>query len=302
MSFVFGPVPSRRLGLSLGIDIVPRKFCTLDCIYCEVSKTDNLTIEQKDFYDTNEIVSEVKNKYPLLKGDLDVVTITGSGEPTLNKSIDVIVKKLKTFITHPIVLLTNSTLFYDFTVREKVKVFDIVVPSIDAANVKIFNKINRPSKEIDFQKMIEGLLNFSHEYRGRLILEILLIKGVNDHREHLIDLVDLIKNIKYDIVQLNTAFRPTAYDNVKRLDDLELLNIALFLTEKGVKVEPVKNFIPKNIPQTIANDIIKKMLNMRPLSKRDIIELFGENFLKDLTQDPSVEIFKYNGETFFKKI
>lgn len=302
MSFVFGPVPSRRLGLSLGIDIVPRKFCTLDCIYCEVSKTDNLTIEQKDFYDTNEIVSEVKNRYPLLKGDLDVVTITGSGEPTLNKSIDVIVKKLKTFITHPIVLLTNSTLFYDFTVREKVKVFDIVVPSIDAANVKIFNKINRPSKEIDFQKMIEGLLNFSHEYRGRLILEILLIKGVNDHREHLIELVDLIKNIKYYIVQLNTAFRPTAYDNVKRLNDLELLNIALFLTEKGVKVEPVKNFIPKNIPQTIANDIIKKMLNMRPLSKKDIIELFGENFLKDLGQDPSVEIFIYNGETFFKKI
>lgn len=302
MSFVFGPVPSRRLGLSLGVDIVPRKFCTLDCIYCEVSKTDNLTIERNDYYDTNEIVSEVKKKYFPLKGDLDVVTITGSGEPTLNKSIDVIAKKLKTFVTHPIALLTNSTLFYDFSVREKVKVFDIVVPSIDAANVKIFNKINRPSKEIDFQKMIKGLISFSKEYRGRLILEILLIKGVNDHKEHLIELIDIIKNIKYDIVQLNTAFRPTAYDNVKRLDDEELLNIALFLTEKGVKVEPVKNFIPKNIPQTIAKDIFKKMLNMRPLSKRDIIELFGENFLKDLSQDPSVEIFEYNGETFFKKI
>ncbi|MBC7197140.1 MAG: radical SAM protein, partial [Deferribacterales bacterium] len=160
MSFVFGPVPSRRLGLSLGIDIVPRKYCTLDCIYCEVCKTDNLTIEQKNYYDTNEIVKEVKEKYLTLKDNLDVVTITGSGEPTLNKSIDVIVKKLKTFVTHPIALLTNSTLFYNEEVRHKAKIFDIIVPSLDAANEKVFKKINKPSKEISFNKMIEGLITF----------------------------------------------------------------------------------------------------------------------------------------------
>jgi len=302
MSFVFGPVPSRRLGLSLGIDIVPKKYCTLDCIYCEVCKTNNLTINQKDYYDTNEIVNEVREKYLQIKDNLDVVTITGSGEPTLNKSIDVIVKKLKTFVTHPIALLTNSTLFYDEEVRQKIKIFDIIVPSLDAANEKIFKKINKPSKKIDFSKMVEGLTLFSHEYRGKLILEILLLKGVNDQKEHLEQLVEIIKNMKYDIVQLNTAFRPTAYKNVQRLDDIQLLDVALFFNEKGIKVEPVKNFISKNIPQTIMNDIFNKMLNMRPLSEKDIVELFGEAFLKNLFQDTSIEIFKYGGETFFKKI
>ncbi|UOD35349.1 radical SAM protein [Deferribacteraceae bacterium V6Fe1] len=302
MSFVFGPVPSRRLGVSLGVDIVPRKYCTLDCIYCEVCKTDNLTIEQEDYYDINEIINEVKEKYLPLKDSLDVVTITGSGEPTLNKSIDVIVKKLKTFVTHPIALLTNSTLFYDEEVRQKVKIFDIIVPSLDAANEKIFKKINKPSKEINFRRMIEGLITFSNEYRGKLILEILLLEGVNDHQEHLDQLVEIIKNMKYDIVQLNTAFRPTAYKNVKRLDDIQLLDIALFFNEKGLKVEPVKNFISKNISKTSMNDIFNKMLNMRPLSENDIIELFGETFLKNLSQNTSLEIFKYNGETFFKKI
>jgi len=301
MSFVFGPVPSRRLGLSLGIDIVPRKYCTLDCIYCEVCKTDNLTIEQKNYYDTNEIVKEVKEKYLTLKDNLDVVTITGSGEPTLNKSIDVIVKKLKTFVTHPIALLTNSTLFYNEEVRHKAKIFDIIVPSLDAANEKVFKKINKPSKEISFNKMIEGLITFSNEYRGKLIIEILLIKGINDQQEHLEQLVKIIKNMKYDVIQLNTAFRPTAYKNVERLDDIRLLDIALFFSEKGVKVEPVKNFISKNIPKNIMNDIFKKMLNMRPLSENDIVELFGEAFLKNLIQDTTLEIFKYNNETFFKK-
>jgi wyosine [tRNA(Phe)-imidazoG37] synthetase (radical SAM superfamily) len=290
------------LGVSLGIDIVPRKYCTLDCIYCEVCKTDNLTIEQEDYYDINEIINEVKEKYLPLKDSLDVVTITGSGEPTLNKSIDVIVKKLKTFVTHPIALLTNSTLFYDEEVRQKVKIFDIIVPSLDAANEKIFKKINKPSKEINFSRMIEGLITFSNEYRGKLILEILLLEGVNEHQEHLDQLVEIIKNMKYDIVQLNTAFRPTAYKNVKRLDDIQLLDIALFFNEKGVKVEPVKNFISKNIPKNIMNDIFNKMLNMRPLSENDIVELFGEAFLKNLSQNTSLEIFKYNGETFFKKI
>lgn len=302
MSFVFGPVPSRRLGLSLGIDIVPKKYCTLDCIYCEVCKTNNLTINQKDYYDTNEIVNEVREKYLQIKDNLDVVTITGSGEPTLNKSIDVIVKKLKTFVTHPIALLTNSTLFYDEEVRQKIKIFDIIVPSLDAANEKIFKKINKPSKKIDFSKMVEGLTLFSHKYRGKLILEILLLKGVNDQKEHLEQLVEIIKNMKYDIVQLNTAFRPTAYKNVQRLDDIQLLDVALFFNEKGIKVEPVKNFISKNIPQTIMNDIFNKMLNMRPLSEKDVVELFGEAFLKNLLQDTSIEIFKYGGETFFKKI
>lgn len=301
MSFVFGPVPSRRLGVSLGVDIVPRKYCTLDCIYCEVCKTDKLTVSRQDFYDTNEIIEDVKKIYSKIKENIDVVTITGSGEPTLNKSFDVIVKKLKTFVYHPIALLTNSTLFYDNKVRQQAMVFDIIVPSLDAADTKTFQMINKPAKEINFHNMINGLVDFSKSYRGKLFVEVLLIKRVNDSLSHLTKLVDIINSLKYDVVQLNTAFRPTAYKNVQRLSDAELLDVAFFFQKRGLKVEPVKNFISKNIQDSDKEELFEKMLHMRPLSETDIVELFGESFLKKVKDDNKFQFFTYQQETFFKK-
>jgi len=301
MSFVFGPVPSRRLGVSLGVDIVPRKYCTLDCIYCEVCKTDKLTVSRQDFYDTNEIIEDVKKIYSKIKENIDVVTITGSGEPTLNKSFDVIVKKLKTFVYHPIALLTNSTLFYDNKVRQQAMVFDIIVPSLDAADLKTFQMINRPAQEINFHNMINGLVDFSKSYRGKLFVEVLLIKRVNDSLSHLTKLVDIINSLKYDVVQLNTAFRPTAYKNVQRLSDAELLDVAFFFQKRGLKVEPVKNFISKNIQDSDKEELFEKMLHMRPLSETDIVELFGESFLKKVQDDNKFQFFTYQQETFFKK-
>lgn len=301
MSFVFGPVPSRRLGVSLGVDIVPRKYCTLDCIYCEVCKTDKLTVSRQDFYDTNEIIEDVKKIYSKIKENIDVVTITGSGEPTLNKSFDVIVKKLKTFVYHPIALLTNSTLFYDNKVRQQAMVFDIIVPSLDAADTKTFQMINKPAKEINFHNMINGLVDFSKSYRGKLFVEVLLIKGVNDSLSHLTKLADIISSLKYDVIQLNTAFRPTAYKNVQRLSDAELLDVAFFFQKRGLKVEPVKNFISKNIQDSDKEELFEKMLHMRPLSETDIVELFGESFLKKVQDDNKFQFFTYQQETFFKK-
>lgn len=303
MSYVFGPVPSRRLGVSLGVDIVPKKYCTLDCLYCEVGKTDNLTIQREDFYDIDEIISEVKKIYCEIKEHLDVVTITGSGEPTLNKSFGKIAKELKKFVTHPVVLLTNSTLFFIDEVKSEALNFDIVIPSLDAADVDTFEKLNKPSKGIDFDKMIDGLIDFSKMFENKLFVEVLLLKDINDSFKHLDKIADILKKMNYTLVQLNTAFRPTAYKNIRRLEDKELLEKAIYLKSKGVKVEPVTNFMSKKIVYEELFEIFYKMLELRPLSKTDIRLLFGEKFYDSLIEQSKkdIKIFDYEGETFFKK-
>lgn len=303
MSYVFGPVPSRRLGVSLGVDIVPKKYCTLDCLYCEVGKTDNLTIKREDFYDIDEIISEVKKIYCEIKDHLDVVTITGSGEPTLNKSFGKIAKELKKFVTHPVVLLTNSTLFFIDEVKSEALNFDIVIPSLDAANVDTFEKLNRPSKGIDFDNMIDGLIDFSKMFENKLFVEVLLLKDINDSFKHLDKIADILKKMNYALVQLNTAFRPTAYKDIRRLEDKELLEKAIYLKSKGVKVEPVTNFMSKKIVYEELFEIFYKMLELRPLSKTDIRLLFGEKFYDSLIKQSKkdIKIFDYEGETFFKK-
>lgn len=305
-NFVFGPVPSRRLGNSLGVDIVPSKTCSLDCVYCEVRKTSCLTIDRQEFFDTNLILKNVKNEYFKLKDSLDVVTVTASGEPTLNSAFGVIAKKLKSFVSKPLVLLTNGTLFGEKSVREDALVYDIVIPSIDAADEKTFLKINKPSPLIDFEYMIDGIVKFSKIYRGKLVIEILLIRGLNDQYEHLKGFAKIIKNINYNIVQLGTAFRPTAYEGVQRLTDEELIDRALFLKTLGIKVESVKSFVGNKVVSL--NDkihLFNKLTEMRPLSETDIKTLFGEdfyfNFVLNFVAQGELSCYNYLGEKFYKK-
>lgn len=305
-NFVFGPVPSRRLGNSLGVDIVPSKTCSLDCVYCEVRKTDCLTMDRQEFFDTNLIIDEVKNRYPQLKDSIDVVTVTASGEPTLNSAFGVIAKKLKSFVSKPLVLLTNGTLFGEESVRQDALVYDMVIPSIDAADEETFLKINKPSSLIDFDDMIDGIIKFSKIYRGKLTIEVLLLKGFNDAEEHLRDLSKIIKRINYSLVQLGTAFRPTAYEGVQRLTDEELIDRAFFLKSLGVKVEPVRNFIGNKVfSMKDKIELFQKLAEMRPLSETDIKALFGEDFYFDsvlnFVAQGDLLCYDYLGENFYKK-
>lgn len=304
--FVFGPVPSRRLGRSLGVDIVPSKICSLDCIYCEVCKTDCLSIERQEFFDTNLIVENVKNEYLKVKDSIDVVTVTASGEPTLNIAFGVIGKKLKAFVSHPLVLLTNGTLFGEKSVREDALVYDIVIPSIDAADEDTFIKINKPSPLIDFKQMIDGIIKFSKVFRGRIIIEVLLIKGINDGDEHLKNLSEIIKEIKYSLVQVGTAFRPTAYEGVRRLTDEELIERALFLKNLGIKVESVKKFVADKVVNLVDKiELFHKLMEMRPLSENDLKSLFGDDFYLNsvlkFVAESKLLCYNYLGEKFYKK-
>ena len=151
--FLFGPVPSRRLGRSLGVDIIPAKICTLNCIYCEVGKTTSCITKRQRFYNPDDIISELKIHYESLKNGLDVITVTGAGEPTLCTDMGYIIDEIKKFSELPVAVLTNSTLFTDQSVQNELMNADIVVPSIDAATQEAFKKVCAPETSLKIDEI-----------------------------------------------------------------------------------------------------------------------------------------------------
>lgn len=206
--YLFGPVPSRRLGMSLGVDLVPAKVCSLDCVYCEVGKTTKLTTQRMEYIPYEKIVEELTRYFDHAE-DPDYFTFSGAGEPTLNSRIgDVIhfVKKKKPAI--PVAVLTNGTLFNDKAVRAELMEADVVLPSLDAATGETFNAINRPATSLDITTIIQGLADFRKEFKGKIWLEVFILPGYNDMAAELELLRKGIMKIAPDAVQLNTLDRP----------------------------------------------------------------------------------------------
>lgn len=307
MNYIFGPVPSRRLGRSLGVDVIgEKKICTLDCLYCELGKTTKRTVKRRHFVPVDELIEEFSNEYEKFRDSLDVVTITASGEPTLNIDLKEIALEIKKIIHHPLAVLTNSTLITEPDVREALHEFDIVIPSLDAADANTFREINRPSENISLQQVVDSLILFSKNFEGKLYIEVLLLKGINDSEEHLNLLANIIRCCNYDKVQLNTAFRPVAYKKAVKLSDVELLNAAMRLKKRGIVVEPVENFV-KTLDISSEIDLKKTLLqliNMRPCSYGDLRKLFGmqdklDIAVEQLVAENSVRSFEEKGETFY---
>ncbi|MDE7169987.1 MAG: radical SAM protein, partial [Mucispirillum sp.] len=223
LKYIFGPVPSRRLGRSLGINIVPSKICSMDCIYCEVGRTEALTVKRKPYVKARNIIEEFEKNYDSLKEFCDVITITGAGEPALNSELDKIFGGIKEITDKPAAILTNAAALKDRDVYETLLKFDIVVPSLDAVSDDVFRKINLPHKDIRIADIIENLTSFSKEYSGLLYVEILFCKGVNDSREHIEKLASVLKRMNMTKVQAGTIHRPPAYSSAKSCDGEFLL-------------------------------------------------------------------------------
>ncbi len=224
MKYIFGPVPSRRLGSSLGIDIIPFKTCTLNCIYCECGNTTNLTLERKVYVKTEEIINELK-EFLSKKIQIDYITFSGSGEPTLNSEIGNMIQEIKKLTTIPVVVLTNGTLLYREDVRNELLLADLVIPSLDAVTEEVFLKINRPCKGLTIKKIIDGMIKFSEEFKGRIWLEIFFVKDVNDNMNEINQMIKVIKKISPEKVQLNTIDRPPAeiWASSLNIKELELI-------------------------------------------------------------------------------
>ena len=224
--YVFGPVASRRLGRSLGVDVVPAKVCTLDCVYCEIGRTTTKTVERRPYVPIEEVLAEVQAR--LDQGvQADTITITGSGEPTLNSQLGQIIDRIKGISAIPVALITNGTLFCRQDVRYDAARADLVMPTLDAADQSTFEAIHRPHSEITIETVVEGLVAFRSQYKGPIWLEVFLIADVNTSDDHIQRLKTLIARVRPDKVQINTAVRPTADPDVRRPSAAQLRAIAL---------------------------------------------------------------------------
>jgi len=236
--YLYGPVPSRRLGRSYGVDIVPHKECTLDCVYCQLGKSLKKTVERKDYGPVEPILAELK--IALAEGtQADFITIAGSGEPTLNLRLGELIDGIRKLTDIKIAILTNGTLLDRQDVRADCAKADVVMPSLDAGDEETFRKINRPHSTINIENVISGLCKFREEYHGRIWLEVFLAGTINTGPEHIARIKDAIERISPDKIQLNTAVRPTAEANVVRLDADKLSEIARQL---GPKCEVIADF------------------------------------------------------------
>ena len=210
--YIFGPVPSRRLGRSLGVDLVPYKTCTFDCIYCDLGRTTRKTLSRQSYVSPKEIQGELELCLPVLEKRPDYVTLSGSGEPTLNTSIGEIIQRIKEITSTPVAVLTNSSLLSLDEVRRNLSEADVVLPSLDAITPALFEYINRPHASLSIEGIISGLIQFRKQYRGQMWLEILFCRGVNDGKEEIEKFKGVIKKIQPDRVELNTSVRPPAED------------------------------------------------------------------------------------------
>ncbi len=233
---IFGPVPSRRLGLSLGVDLVYHKVCTLDCVYCECGPTTDRTCERKAYVPFDEVKAELAHYFEH-HPDPDYVTFSGSGEPTLSPEIGRVIgyiKERKPDIR--VAVLTNATLLSDPDVRQDLERADLVMPSLDAVTPETFEKINRPSGQLDIHTVIDGLKAFAGSFKGSIWLEVFILPGINDAKAELKTLGKIIRDINPDRVQLNTLDRPGAVAGLKAASRQDLDRVAGIIDADHVEI------------------------------------------------------------------
>ena len=225
MKTIFGPVPSRRLGFSLGVDIIPYKTCSFDCIYCELGKTDCKTIQPVDVIQPDAVLKELEQVLSASPLNLDYITVSGSGEPTLHPQLGLIIKEIKKMGSVPVALLTNGSLLFNDEILERVLAADVVVPSLDAPDQVVFQTVNRPHPSLSFDQLIEGLINLGKSKGPRIWLEVLLLRGINDTPEQIESFGQYIEKINPEKIQLNTVVRPPVENYAAPLPDERLREI-----------------------------------------------------------------------------
>jgi wyosine [tRNA(Phe)-imidazoG37] synthetase (radical SAM superfamily) len=285
MKFIFGPVASRRLGRSLGIDLVPYKTCSFDCLYCELGTTTHLTIARKRYTPHHEIIDELKGYLEKLVLQPDYITVGGSGEPTLHDHLGTIIAEIKKLTAIPVAVLTNSSLLYRDDVKEELLRADVILPSLDAVSPSCFTGLNRPHPSLDVKKIIQGLIDLRKRFIGQIWLEILFCRGVNDSEEELMSLRDVIRKINPDKIQLNTLDRPPAEDSVFPVSCEELERIKRFF---GEKAEIISGSLPEDGQGGIADrkKQIYHLVKRRPCTFDEISLTLGipNKELKDLIE------------------
>jgi wyosine [tRNA(Phe)-imidazoG37] synthetase (radical SAM superfamily) len=240
--YVYGPVASRRLGFSLGVDIIPFKTCTLDCVYCQLGSTGRTTVRRGRWFPPRAILAQIKEAIDSGR-KIDVITFSGSGEPTLCRDLGRLIRAIKKMTRIPVAVLTNATLLTRPEVRRDLRAADIVVPSLDAVPRGVFRRVNRPHASLDNPKILDGLIRFRREFKGELRLEIMLVKGVNDSPADIEALESAVARIRPDRIELNTVVRPPAEAGAAPLSAAALARVQARL---GPRAEVVASFEKKS--------------------------------------------------------
>lgn len=303
MKYVFGPVPSRRLGRSLGVDLVPFKTCSYDCIYCQLGRTTNKTTERREWVPIDDVLEEIKDK---IASKPDYITLSGSGEPTLSTRLGDLIEGIHTITNTPVAVLTNGSLLWQKTLREELAGAQLIVPSLDAGDGHMFDSVNRPHPDISFEHLIEGLVAVGGEFSGTIWLEVFILGGYTAGAAEIEKINRWVKQIKPDRVQINTVTRPPAEDFAVAVERPKLEFLASLFEPKA---EVIADFLSVHAQADFSatRETVLQLLERRPCSLDDIAEGLGIHrneavkYVEELLAMQQIETVK-SGERIYYRI
>ncbi len=293
------------MGRSLGIDLIPHKICTYDCIYCQIGGTTEKTSVRKEYAPVKEILEEVKSFLKEEASSVDYLSLTGSGEPTLHSQIRTIIEGMKATISIPIAVITNGSLLYDEEVRQDLLGADVVLPSLDAVSSDVFLRVNRPLVGFSVEKVIEGLVEFRRAYKGEIWLEILFCKGVNDGKEELFRMKNAIVRIQPDRIHLNTVVRPPSEKWAIPLSQKEMEEIQGFFGERASIISEFDRHLSMASRRDVQREILE-ILKRRPLSASDLSNGMGipkkelDGYIKPLIDEGKIQSRQFGDSIYYE--
>lgn len=302
--YVFGPVPSRRLGNSLGINNIPYKICSYSCVYCQLGKTLVLSVERKAYSDANSILKELSEIVG--KVDIDYITFVPDGEPTLDSNIGLTASRIKDEFSIPLAILTNASLLWMDSVREDLLVFDTVSVKIDAVSIDVWKRINRPHGTLSLERVLVGVSEFASEFNGRLISETMLVRSINTKPSELRRIAGFIKELRIDRAYLSIPIRPPAEDWVESPTEEELLiAFETFANELGSKVELLNMPEPERFQVSSQPvEYILDVIRVHPLRLEYAIRILEEEYdnpmriIDELETKGIIKIVEYQGTRY----
>ncbi len=303
LKYVFGPVPSRRLGRSLGVSPIPKKTCNYSCVYCQLGRTDKMTNTRREYFPLEEILEE----FDQCLGDLercDVVSIVGEGEPTLYSRLGELIVGIQQRTDKPVAVITNAALMGDPDVRAELRYADIVLPSLDSYDAESWHRIDRPHGHLDYDEMMEGLDLFTNTFTGQIYMEIMLMKGMNDSREDLEKFGAILKRLHYDRLYINTPVRPPAEPDVS-VSTPETIALATELLG-GISIDALAS---GSFFSEIKDDYeaILSIIGRHPMNQHEIGGFLASRknpnpaaLLEKLSHDPAVTPVEYKGYVTYR--
>ncbi|MBN2043554.1 MAG: radical SAM protein [Anaerolineales bacterium] len=306
MQYVFGPVPSRRLGQSLGIDTIPLKTCNWNCVYCQLGRTKPLCNQRKDYIPIHEILAQIKTALKRhTAGEIDWITFVGSGEPTLHAGIGYLIKEVRSLTNIPVAVITNGSLLFLKSVRDALRQADAVLPGLDAGTPELYKKLNRPHPDITFDRYIGGLVEFRQEYRGKLWVEVMLVKDLNDTAKALERIACQIEKIRPDKIHIGLPTRPPAEKWVFPPTEEGVLRAIEILGNVAEVASPLEGKFDIREADNIV-DAILAIIIRHPMSEEQLLESLADfpeekqaEILENLQASPHAQVIQRYGRRFW---